>query len=176
MEITERIKALNFSARMNHASEPKVLTIEWQPSAPVSGTALFRYVSDPELLRTWSPIVPNRALTSTGPATCQESPGMPRMDAEVLSVCPDHELRHRWGWDVLTWSIQEGSDATRLTLDSALSTPDLAPMNAAGWHVCFAVLESILAGAPHERIVGMDAMNFGWSKLRSEYMASLADR
>src|SRR5262249_39115691 len=41
---------------------------------------------------------------------------------------------------------------------------------AAGWHICFDVLERLLAGEPIGRIVGADAMKFGgWQRLNAEY-------
>ena len=42
-------------------------------------------------------------------------------------------------------------------------------MGAAGWHICFDVLERLLAGDPVGRIVGGDAMKFGWPRLHAEY-------
>ena len=43
-------------------------------------------------------------------------------------------------------------------------------MGAAGWHICFDVLDRCLAGEPLRRIVGPDAMKFGgWQRLHTEY-------
>jgi hypothetical protein len=42
-------------------------------------------------------------------------------------------------------------------------------MGAAGWHICFDVLERLLAGKPIGRIVGPEAMKFGWQRLHAEY-------
>ena len=43
-------------------------------------------------------------------------------------------------------------------------------MGAAGWHICFDVLERLLADRPIGRIVGADAMKFdGWQRLHAEY-------
>jgi hypothetical protein len=43
-------------------------------------------------------------------------------------------------------------------------------MGAAGWHVCFDVLDRFLAGPPIGRIVAGDAMKFdGWRRLHAEY-------
>ena len=43
-------------------------------------------------------------------------------------------------------------------------------MGAAGWHICFDVLDRLLAGNPIGRIVGPEAMKFGgWQRLHSEY-------
>ena len=41
---------------------------------------------------------------------------------------------------------------------------------AAGWHICFDVLDHLLSGTPIGRIVGADAMKFsGWQRLNAEY-------
>ena len=42
-------------------------------------------------------------------------------------------------------------------------------MGAAGWHICFDVLDHLLGGIPVGRIVGPDAMKFGWQRLNAEY-------
>ena len=41
---------------------------------------------------------------------------------------------------------------------------------AAGWHICFDVLDRLLAGEPIGRIVGPEVMTFdGWQRLTAEY-------
>jgi hypothetical protein len=42
-------------------------------------------------------------------------------------------------------------------------------MGAAGWHICFDVLDHHLSGTPLGRIVAGDAMKFDWARLHSEY-------
>jgi len=43
-------------------------------------------------------------------------------------------------------------------------------MGAAGWHICFDVLDHLLAGSPIGRTVGPDAMKFsGFQRLHAEY-------
>ena len=43
-------------------------------------------------------------------------------------------------------------------------------MGAAGWHICFDVLDRLLGGTPIGRIVGAAAMKFGgWQRLNAEY-------
>ena len=43
-------------------------------------------------------------------------------------------------------------------------------MGAAGWHICFDVLDHLLSGTPIGRIVGADAITFaGWQRLNVEY-------
>ena len=58
---------------------------------------------------------------------------------------------------------------TRLLLWHGIDRRFVA-MDAAGWHVCFDVLERLLAGEPIGRIVGGDALRFsGWQRLHAEY-------
>jgi hypothetical protein len=43
-------------------------------------------------------------------------------------------------------------------------------VGAAGSHICFDVLEQLLAGQPIGRIVGAEALKFGvWQRLNAEY-------
>ena len=57
---------------------------------------------------------------------------------------------------------------TRLTLWHSIDRRFIS-MGAAGWHICFDVLERLLAGQPIGRIVGAKAMTFGWQRLNAEY-------
>src|SRR5512143_1217993 len=41
--------------------------------------------------------------------------------------------------------------------------------SAAGWHICLDVLDHLLSGTPIGRIVGAEAMKFGWQRLNAEY-------
>ncbi|HEX4784652.1 MAG TPA: hypothetical protein VH350_09940 [Candidatus Sulfotelmatobacter sp.] len=58
---------------------------------------------------------------------------------------------------------------TRLTLWTNIGHRFIA-MGAAGWHVCFDVLDRLLGGTPIGRIASPNAMNFpGWQRLHAEY-------
>jgi hypothetical protein len=61
---------------------------------------------------------------------------------------------------------------TRLTLRTNIGRRFIA-MGAAGWHICFDVLERFLAREPIGRIVGPEAMKFGWRRLHAEYARQL---
>src|SRR5499427_501736 len=46
----------------------------------------------------------------------------------------------------------------------------LVSWGAAGWHICFDVLDHLLSGTPIGRFVGGAAMKFeGWQRLNAEY-------
>jgi hypothetical protein len=58
---------------------------------------------------------------------------------------------------------------TRLTLWTSIDRRYIA-MGAAGWHVCFDVLDHYLAGAPLGRMVGMEVMKLaGFQQLNAGY-------
>ncbi len=40
---------------------------------------------------------------------------------------------------------------------------------AAGWHLCFAALEMLLAGQDAPSVVGEKAMDYGWKELEQQY-------
>ena len=140
---------------------------------PHPAAVVWPWLTDPQRLMRWSPVVPDEALTSTGPRRIREQPGDDPVDGEVLSVDAPHELVHRWGPDVLRWRLADTENGCTLTLEHTMSDRDPAPMNAAGWHVCLDVLEPALAGGDVPRRVGPDALDGGWEQLRDEYAAAL---
>jgi hypothetical protein len=68
----------------------------------------------------------------------------------------------------MRWELEPIVGGTRLTLWTNIGHRFIA-MGAAGWHICFDVLERLLAGEPIGRIVGPEAMKFGWQRLHAEY-------
>ncbi|MEO7060446.1 MAG: SRPBCC domain-containing protein [Lapillicoccus sp.] len=149
---------------------------------------VWAMLTDPEQLARWSPVVPNRALTSTGPAHSGENPSELSFDAEVLVADAPRELVHRWGAHLLRWTLDPTPQGCRLTLQQELDRPGdpdaprgpVGPARpavfGAGWHVCLAVLTEILdergacagAGAV-ERVVGRRSMDYGWRSLHDDY-------
>jgi hypothetical protein len=69
----------------------------------------------------------------------------------------------------MRWKLEAFGGGTKLTLWTNIGHRFIA-MGAAGWHICFDVLDRLLAGQPIGRIVGPEAMNFdGWQRLNAEY-------
>ena len=63
---------------------------------------------------------------------------------------------------------------TRLTLWTSIDRRYIA-IGAAGWHVCFDVLDHLLSGTPLGRMAGMEVMKFdGWQRLAVEYKKQFA--
>ncbi|MGY5766014.1 hypothetical protein ACXET9_12525 [Brachybacterium sp. DNPG3] len=123
---------------------------------------LWRALTDPEQLARWSPVVPDRPLTTVGPALARENPDDEPVAADVLAVAGEHAVTHRWGDATVGWMIEEG----RLDLQVGLPRLEDAQYFAAGWQVCLAVLDAQLQGIEQERIVGRDALDHGWEELR----------
>ncbi|HJC68304.1 hypothetical protein [Brachybacterium sp. EE-P12] len=134
-----------------------------------TGEQIWAHLTDPALLATWSPIVPESPLTEVGPVLARENPGEDPVAADVLATAGDHALSHRWGDDVLEWLVDEA----RLTLMMKLAEPQHAPAHLAGWQVCLAVLDARLDGEEQERIVGRDALEHGWEQLRARFAEEL---
>lgn len=135
---------------------------------PQTPERLWEMLTDPAQLARWSPIVPDRSLTTPGPATCRENPEDEPIDAEVITVEPHRLLVHRWGVDLLRWQITPTDGGTLLELRQTFADRDYAGSYAAGWHVCFGSL-SANASATHDRVVGQRAMDYGWEQLRDFY-------
>ena len=78
-------------------------------------------------------------------------------------------LEYTWGGQDLRWELEALGRGTRLTLWHTIDRRFIS-MGAAGWHICFDVLEHLLGGAPIGRLVAGDALKFpGWQRLNAEY-------
>jgi hypothetical protein len=78
-------------------------------------------------------------------------------------------LEFAWGGNELRWALEPRGTGTRLTLWHNIDRRYIS-WGAAGWHICYDVLERFLAGEPIGRIVGPEAMKFeGWQRLNTEY-------
>ena len=74
----------------------------------------------------------------------------------------------------MRWELENVDGGTRLTLWTNIDRRFMA-MGAAGWHLCFDVLDNLLSGEPIGRIVGPDALKVeGWQRLHSQYAKQFA--
>lgn len=134
---------------------------------------VWPWLTDPDRLRRWSPVVPDRAFDSPGPRQVRENPDDEPVTGEVLALDPPHELVHRWGDDVVRWRLTATATGCRLTLEQTMGERDHAAMNAAGWHICLDALEDVMSGGDRPRVVGQDAAAHGWEALRDSYAQQL---
>jgi uncharacterized protein YndB with AHSA1/START domain len=127
-------------------------------------------LTDPAELHEWAPFDSSRNLGSVGPATLTtaRSPGAPVSETIVTRAEPPKLLEYNWGENEMRWELEAVSGGTRLTLWHNIGRKWVA-MGAAGWHICFDVLDQFITGNPIGRIVGGDAMSFEWKRLNAEY-------
>lgn len=135
---------------------------------------MWAMLTQPDLLSRWSPIVPDRPLTTAGRAISRENPGDDPVDATVITVVDGRILEHHWGTDVLRWTISPGAAGSLLTLRQSAPDAETAAMMAAGWQVCWGRL-AVEDGTDRERPTGQRALDYGWVALRDHYAAEVAD-
>ncbi|MEU4594132.1 SRPBCC family protein [Micromonospora aurantiaca (nom. illeg.)] len=132
-------------------------------------------LTDPDQLAAWAPFLADRDLGRTGDAVLSTVDGEQAhpAPARVLRADRPHLLEYTWGDDLLRWELAPTGDGTTLTLRHRVDRPDLAPMTAAGWHLCLDVAAHLLDGDPVGPIRGAEAKDFGWAELRDAYAERL---
>ena len=131
---------------------------------------VWEALTDPAHLAQWAPYDVDRNLATTGPTKLflAGAPQPKVFDSAVKRAEPPHLLEYSWGDGDLRWELQPTGDGTRLKLWHNIDRRFIA-WGAAGWHICFDVLDHLLAGEPLGRIVGTDALKFEWQRLNAEY-------
>jgi uncharacterized protein YndB with AHSA1/START domain len=133
---------------------------------------VWEALTAPEHLREWAPFDADRDLGSVGTAklTTVGAPKVHVTETQVKRADAPKLLEFNWGGQDIRWELEPlGSDGTRLRLFHNIERGFIS-MGAAGWHICFDVMDRFLAGEPIGRIVGPDAMKFeGWQRLNAEY-------
>jgi uncharacterized protein YndB with AHSA1/START domain len=169
--VVEAISNQSAEATLSRVDDRWVLTMTRQIAHPAAD--VWAMLTRPERLVEWSPLVPDRPLTITGPATSRETADAPAIAVEVLVSTAPSELVLNWGDDRLRWTLTPTATGTTLTLEHHFAERDEAGSYAAGWHLCLAVLGSRLSGDDVERVVGERAIDYGWADLRDRYQATL---
>jgi uncharacterized protein YndB with AHSA1/START domain len=133
---------------------------------------VWEALTDPEHLREWAPFDADRNLGTIGTATLSTvgTPTPHVTESRVKRAEEPKVLEYTWGGNDLRWELEPAAGGgTRLTLWHNIERNFIA-MGAAGWHICFDVLERLLSGQPIGRIVGPEVMKFeGWQRLHAEY-------
>ena len=127
-------------------------------------------LTDPIHLREWAPFDADGSLASVGSVklTTVGAPTPVVSETRVTRADAPKLLEYNWGDKDLRWELEPLGDGTRLTLWHNIDRRYIS-MGAAGWHICFDVLDQLLAGEPLGRIVGGAAMQFDWPRLNTEY-------
>jgi uncharacterized protein YndB with AHSA1/START domain len=132
---------------------------------------VWQALTDPAQLREWAPFDAERNLERTGPVKLSTfgAPTPLVTETAVKRADAPRVLEYTWGGGEMRWELKPLGNGTRLTLWANIPRAWIS-MGAAGWHICFDVLDRLLAGQPIGRIAGVEAMKFaGWPRLNAEY-------
>ena len=131
---------------------------------------VWHALTDPASLREWAPFDADRSLAAVGSVKLSTvgTPAPQVSETEVTRADAPKLLEYRWGDNQMRWELEPLGDGTRLTLWHNIDRGFIA-MGAAGWHICLDVLDRLMSDEPIGRIVGGDAMRFGWPRLNEEY-------
>ena len=127
---------------------------------------VWKALTDPAHLRQWAPFETDGSLDTAGTKVHLTWAGTPVpfettvTRAEAPNVLEYNDIR---------WKLEAFGDGTRLTLWHNIAHRFVA-WGAAGWHICFDVLDHLLSGTPIGRIAGSDPIRLGaWQRLNAEY-------
>ena len=133
---------------------------------------VWQALTDPAHLREWAPFDAEGSLGTAGATVKLSTVGAPALhqaETTVTRADAPKMLEYNWGGNDIRWELEALGGGTRLTLWHNIDRRFIS-MGAAGWHICFDVLDHYLSGTPIGRIVAGDAMNFGgWQRLNAEY-------
>ena len=133
---------------------------------------VWQAITDPEHLREWAPFDATGSLGAAGNRVKLTTVGAPAphvTETTVTRAEAPKVLQYNWGGFNMRWELEAVAGGTRLTLWTNIDRRFIS-MGAAGWHICFDVLERLLEGRAIGRIAGPDAMKFGgWQRLNAEY-------
>jgi len=126
---------------------------------------VWQALTDPAQLREWAPFDIDGSLGAVGTVNLtwvgtQQALATPVTWVDAAKTLEFGDMR---------WELEAAGAGTRLTLWIKIDRRFIS-MGAAGWHICFDVLDHLLDGSPLGRIAGGAAMKFeGWQRLNAEY-------
>jgi len=133
---------------------------------------VWQALTDPAHLSEWAPFEADGSLGTTGAAVKLTTVGTPSpyvTETRVTRADPPKVLEYSWGGNDMRWELEALGGGTRLTLWTSIDRRFIS-MGAAGWHICFDVLDRLLSGSLIGRIAGYEVMKFsGWQRLNAEY-------
>jgi uncharacterized protein YndB with AHSA1/START domain len=131
---------------------------------------VWQALTDPGHLREWAPFDADKSLGSAGATVKLSTVGTPQVsETTVKRAQAPRLLEYHWGGNDIRWELEPLGSGTRLTLWHNIDRGFIT-WGAAGWHICFDVLDRLLADDPIGRIVGPEVRKFsGWQQLTAEY-------
>src|SRR5579872_4870050 len=126
---------------------------------------VWQALTDPAHLREWAPFEADGSLATAGNTVKLTWVGTPQaFETRVTRADAPKALEY----SDIRWELEPVGAGTRLTLWHSIDRRFIS-WGAAGWHICFDVLNRFLSGDPIPRIVVGEAMKFsGWQRLNAE--------
>jgi hypothetical protein len=126
---------------------------------------VWQALTDPAHLREWAPFDTDASLGTVGPVKLTWVGTPTPIETKVTRA----EAPKLLEYGDTRWELEAIGNGTRLTLWHNIDRRFIA-WGAAGWHICFDVLDRLFSGSPIGRIAGPEAMKFsGWQRLTAEY-------
>ena len=127
---------------------------------------VWQALTDPAHLREWAPFEVDGSLGTVGTRVNLTWVGTPTPLETTVTRADAPKLLE---YSDIRWELEAFGGGTRLTLWHNIDRRFIS-WGAAGWHICFDVLDRLLSGTPIGRVVGGEAMKFeGWQRLSAEY-------
>jgi hypothetical protein len=127
---------------------------------------VWQALTDPAHIREWAPFEANGSLATVGASVNLTWLGTGRPQVTTVTRADPPEVLE---YGDIRWELEAFDGCTRLTLWHNIDRRFIS-WGAAGWHICFDVLDRLLSGTPIGRIAGGDAIKFGgWQRLKAEY-------
>ena len=126
---------------------------------------VWQALTDPAHLREWAPFVTDGSLGAVGTVNLTWMGAPQPLQTKVTRAEAPNVLEY----GDIRWELESFGGGTRLTLWHSIDRRFVS-WGAAGWHICFDVLDRLLGGTPIGRIAGGDAMRLAeWQRLTAEY-------
>jgi uncharacterized protein YndB with AHSA1/START domain len=127
---------------------------------------VWQALTDPTHLREWAPFEADGSLGTAGTTVKLTWVGTPTPQETRVTRADAPKLLE---YNDIRWELEAFGGGTRLSLWHNIDRRFIS-WGAAGWHICFDVLDRLLSGTPIGRIVGGEAVTYGgWQRLNAEY-------
>jgi uncharacterized protein YndB with AHSA1/START domain len=127
---------------------------------------VWQALTDPAHLREWAPFDAEGSLHTVGATVKLTWAGTSQVTETRVTQADAPKVLE---YSDLRWQLEPLGRGTRLTLWHDIDRRFIT-WGAAGWQICFDVLDRLLAGEPIGRLVGASAMKSdSWQRLTAEY-------
>ena len=127
---------------------------------------VWQALTDPAHLGEWAPFDADGNLGMLGATVNLTWVGTGRSQVTTVTQADAPKVLE---YGVIRWELEAFEGSTHLTLWHKIDRRFIS-WGAAGWHICFDVLDQLLNGTAIGRLAGPEAVKFGgWTRLNAEY-------